>query len=61
MAADTIDPGEPPRAVDMILRSLPDRQPPASWCAEHPPHHAARVLRAAWICRACVREQAREP
>ncbi|WP_049565143.1 hypothetical protein [Streptomyces sp. SBT349] len=59
MAGNAVDPAEPPRAVDMILRSLPDRQPMSRWCGKHPRGRTARVLRAAWVCRDCVREEAR--
>ncbi|MGP3969190.1 hypothetical protein [Streptomyces sp. 6N223] len=58
MASNAVDPSEPPRAKDMICWSLPDRTPLGRWCGKHPRKRTARILRAAWVCRDCVRESA---
>ncbi|MDT0309071.1 hypothetical protein RM780_19200 [Streptomyces sp. DSM 44917] len=58
MATNPVDPEQPPRIEDMFHRPLLDAAPERPTCARHPGTRPRRVLRAAWICPACVRATA---
>ncbi|MGP3971534.1 hypothetical protein [Streptomyces sp. 6N223] len=58
MASNAVDPREPPRIKDMVHRPTIDTAPPPPECEEHPDAKQRRVLRATWICTACVRDRA---
>ncbi|MBW1598995.1 hypothetical protein [Streptomyces sp. JJ38] len=52
-------PGEAPRAVDMLHRGLPDRSPLSKRCPRHPEAPQRLILRAAYVCIACLRDRQR--
>lgn len=56
MATNPVDPDQPPRVKDMFHRPLIDTAPEPPVCERHPDVTPRRVLRAGWVCVACVRE-----
>jgi hypothetical protein len=51
-------PGERPRrARDFIKRDLPERATASNWCGEHDKARTRLLVRRAWVCLDCVREQ----
>ncbi|MDT0347015.1 hypothetical protein [Streptomyces litchfieldiae] len=55
MASNPIDPEQPPRVKDMFHIPRLDTAPAPPVCEEHPEAEPRRVLRAGWLCPACVR------
>ncbi len=55
MASNAVDPSEPPRIKDMFYKPMLDTAPAPPRCATHPEVAPRRVLRAQWICPACIR------
>ena len=56
MASNPVDPGEPSRVKDMFHRPLLDSASDPPECEKHPEVRPRRVLRATWVCPACVQD-----
>lgn len=59
MASNAVDPSEPPRIKDYFFKPMIDTAPAAQRCQQHADAQPRRVMRTAWICPGCVRQQAR--